>query len=81
MEAGESFDVVIMDLTIPGGIGGKKTIKEILSIDPEARCVVSSGYANDPVMSKYADFGFKGVIEKPYSKSNFLDLVRKVLEK
>jgi PAS domain S-box-containing protein len=81
MEAGESFDVVIMDLTVPGGIGGKKALEEVLAIDPEAKCVVSSGYANDPVMSSYAEFGFKGVIEKPYTKSNFMDLLKKVLEK
>ena len=79
--AGESFDVVIMDLTIPGGIGGKKAIKEVLAIDPEAKCVVSSGYANDPVMSSYADFGFKGVVEKPYSMKKLLSLLSEVLKK
>jgi len=66
MKAGEPFDVVIMDLTIPGGMGGKETIAKLLEIDPQARAVVSSGYSNDPIMAGYADFGFKGVVAKPY---------------
>ena len=66
MEAGEVFDIVIMDLTIPGGMGGKDTVKEILALDPTARVVVSSGYSNDPVMAKYAEYGFCAALVKPY---------------
>jgi PAS domain S-box-containing protein len=59
-------DVIIMDLTIPGGMGGKEAIKEILKIDPEAKVVVASGYSNDPVMSNYQQYGFKVSIAKPF---------------
>ena len=77
MEAGEKFDLVISDLTIPGGMGGQETIRRLLELDPEVRAIVSSGYANDPVMSRYEDFGFSGMIAKPYE----LDaLGRKVAE-
>ena len=60
------FDVVIMDLTIPGGMGGEKAIQALLKLDPEAKAIVSSGYSNDKVMSDYMDHGFKAVVVKPY---------------
>lgn len=65
-EQGEPFDAVIMDLMIPGGMGGKEAIVEILALDPQARVLVSSGYSNDPIMTNYRDHGFCGVIEKPF---------------
>ena len=65
-ESGHAFDVVIMDLTIPGGMGGKETIKKLLAYDPAAIAIVSSGYSNDPIMSNCEAYGFKGVIRKPY---------------
>ncbi|MCK5519487.1 MAG: response regulator, partial [Candidatus Marinimicrobia bacterium] len=79
MEKGEGFDLLILDLTIPGGIGGKETLKEILKIDPNAKAIVSSGYATDPVMANFKDFGFKAVAEKPYRISKFRAIVNKVL--
>ena len=81
MDAGEAFDVVIMDITIPGGIGGKEAIKDILEIDPEARAIVSSGYADDPVMANYAEYGFKGIATKPYTMSDLREVLSRVLEK
>ncbi len=63
---GKPFDVVIMDLTIPGGMGGKETIEKIRSIDPTIKAIVSSGYANDPIMANFKNYGFNGVIPKPY---------------
>lgn len=65
--AGRPYDVVIMDLTIPGGMGGQEAIKELLRLDPLARAIVSSGYAQDPVMANYRDYGFAAVLAKPYS--------------
>ncbi len=67
VQAGARFDAVIMDLTIPGGMGGKETIKKMLGIDPRARVIVASGYSNDPVMSAFESYGFSGVIAKPYT--------------
>lgn len=65
-KSNDTFDIVIMDLTIPGGMGGKETIRRLLEIDPGITAIVSSGYSTDPIMSKYSDYGFKGVVVKPY---------------
>jgi PAS domain S-box-containing protein len=62
----EPIDVVIMDLTIPGGMGGQEAVQGILAIDPDAKVIVSSGYSNDPVMANYQDYGFCGAAVKPY---------------
>ncbi len=64
--SGKQADLIIMDLTIPGGMGGKDAVKEILAINPEAKVLVSSGYSNDPIMANYKDYGFCGAIVKPY---------------
>lgn len=66
MQKGQKYDAVIMDLTIPGGMGGQECVKKILEIDPDARVVVSSGYSNDPIMAEYPIYGFRAVISKPY---------------
>lgn len=65
-KGGKPVDVIIMDLTIPGGMGGKDAIQEILNIDSEAKVIVSSGYSNDPVMANYREYGFKAAIAKPF---------------
>ncbi len=66
LEAGERFDLVILDLTLPGGMGGKEALKKLIELDPTVNAIVSSGYATDATMSRYQDFGFRGVIAKPY---------------
>ena len=58
--------LVILDLTLPGGMGGKEALKKLIEIDPTVNAIVSSGYAMDATMSRYQDFGFRGVIAKPY---------------
>lgn len=75
MEADTPFDAVILDLTIKGGIGGEDAIEGILDIDPKAKCIVSSGYANDDVMGNYADYGFKDIIAKPYTMAKLKDVL------
>jgi PAS domain S-box-containing protein len=67
IHSGTPFDLVIMDLTIPGGMGGQEAVQKVLQIDPQARVIVSSGYSTDPVMARYSDYGFCGMTTKPYS--------------
>ncbi len=66
MEKEEPFSMVIMDLTIPGGMGGKEAAEQILAIDPKACLVVSSGYSSDPIVSSFSSYGFKAAVAKPY---------------
>ncbi len=76
---GNPFDAVIMDLTIPGGMGGKEAIKELIAIDPQVKAIVASGYSNDPIMAQYEKYGFKGMIVKPYKIESMQELLRRVL--
>ena len=77
---GPAYDVVIVDLTIPGGMGGEETAQEILRINPRARLVVSSGYATDPVMANFEAHGFRGVLVKPYRFEELKNVVEQVLK-
>lgn len=79
MEMDRSFDIVIMDLTIPGGMGGCEAVGKLLEIDPSAKVIVSSGYADDPVMANFAEYSFKGIVAKPYSREGLLLEVTRVL--
>ncbi len=77
-DRGEAFDAAIIDLTIPGGIGGKDIIFKLKEIDPGLKAIVSSGYSNDPVMANYEAYGFSGRIAKPYRASELSNIISRV---
>jgi len=79
MGSDHAFDVVIVDLTIPGGVGGGDVIRELTQIDPDVRAIVSSGYANDPMMLDYRKYGFSGAISKPYEVKDLIRTVRELI--
>ncbi|MBI4846407.1 MAG: response regulator [Candidatus Omnitrophica bacterium] len=75
------FDAVILDLTIKGGMGGKDVIKKLLEKDPNVKAIVSSGYANDPIMANYKEYGFSGVLEKPFRLDDLTKTLNDVIAK
>ncbi len=79
LSRGQRFDAVIMDLTVPGGMGGVETISRLREIDPEVVAIVSSGYSNDPVMANFRDYGFMGVMKKPYRIEEVSEILHHVL--
>lgn len=78
-ERNRGFDLVVMDLTVPGGMGGEEAVNEILAIDEHAKVLVSSGYANDPIMLNYKDYGFIGTLSKPFDLSAIKKTIEDVL--
>jgi CheY-like chemotaxis protein len=79
--AGVPFDVVILDLSIPEGMGGKEAIRHLRDFDPAVKAVVSSGYSNDPVVMDYAGYGFSGKLSKPYKINDMKTILEQLLEK
>lgn len=77
--AGTRFNLVIMDLSIPNGMGGAQAMEKIRQLDPRVQAIVSSGYSDDPIMSRYADFGFRAVLPKPYQPGELRELVTSIL--
>src|SRR5208282_6736226 len=77
--AGGPFDVVLMDLTIHGGMGGKEAITKLKEIDPGVKAIVSSGYSTDPIMADFRKYGFSGVITKPYKVQELSKAFHEVL--
>jgi PAS domain S-box-containing protein len=78
-ESGKPFDLVVMDLTIPGGMGGKEAISVLRTYDPRVRAIVSSGYSSDLAMSDFRKHGFRGMVAKPYDVSELASVIRSVL--
>ncbi len=78
-ENGEPYDLLIMDLTVKGGMGGKDAIAEIRNLNPAVKAIVSSGYSNDPVMGDFSSFGFNGALTKPFTIDQLADAVAKTL--
>jgi PAS domain S-box-containing protein len=79
LAARQPFDAVILDLTVPGGMGGAEAIGRLRALDPDVRAIVSSGYSSDPVMSHFRDFGFASVIAKPFQAADLSRVLRQVL--
>lgn len=76
---GKKFNAVIVDLTVPGGMGGVEAVKELIKYDPDVKAIASSGYSNNPVMSDFLSFGFKGIISKPYKIEELSETISRIL--
>ncbi len=79
LNTGKEIDIIIMDLTIPGGMGGQKAVQEVLTINPEARVIVASGYSNDPTMANHQEHGFSAAIAKPFDLKELKKVIASVL--
>jgi len=79
-QAGKHFEVVVMDLTVPGGMGGQEAILKLRQIDPHVRAIASSGYSNDPIMADYHKYGFVGVLPKPYTLDELAEALKVVTQ-
>ena len=78
--SGNEFDALILDLTIPGDIGGKEILDELISMDSAVKAIVSSGYYNDPVVKNYREFGFRGALTKPYDIQEICRVLQDVID-
>lgn len=78
-ESGEPFDAVIMDLTVPGGMGGQEAIAYLRDFDPKVKAIVSSGYANDPIVADFERYGFCGVVSKPYKIDELNEVLHSII--
>jgi CheY-like chemotaxis protein len=78
-EAGNPFSAVIMDLVVPGGDGGKETVKKLLSVDPDARAIVVSGYSDDPVLANPREYGFRAMLAKPFRPDELFRVLQDVI--
>ena len=74
----QPFNAVILDLTVPGGLGGKATVEQLRQFDPQVKAIVSSGYSNDPVLSRYSTFGFHGVVAKPFRLAELSQVLHQI---
>jgi CheY-like chemotaxis protein len=78
--AGRKYEVVVMDLTVPGGMGGREAMEHLRRLDPSVCAIVSSGYSRDPVMSNHQAHGFRGILPKPYGLDQLRKVMRDVIE-
>jgi PAS domain S-box-containing protein len=80
LDAGRRYDLLVVDLTIAGGLGGRETMARILALDPTARAIVASGYSNDPVMSDHARHGFAAALGKPFDRVSLARAIEAVMD-
>jgi PAS domain S-box-containing protein len=81
MELKKPFDAVVLDLAIPGGMGGKEVIKELIAIDPRVKAIISSGYLNDPVVKDFRRYGFLATLTKPYEANELDDKLQNIIKR
>jgi DNA-binding NarL/FixJ family response regulator len=79
MRSGKPFDAVILDLTVRGGMGGKDAIQRLIAVDSTVKGIVSSGYSDDPGMTDFREYGFSGVVAKPYTVEELGETLSRVL--
>lgn len=80
MRSGKKIDLIVMDLTVLSGMGGKEALMKIKEIDPDVKSLVSSGYSNDPVMANFSEYGFVGALSKPYNQDELAQVVGDILK-
>lgn len=76
---GYPFDAVIIDLVVASGMGGREAVAKLLEIDPDAKAIVSSGYSDDRIMSDFKEYGFRGVLAKPYTLATLNQVLHEVI--
>jgi CheY-like chemotaxis protein len=79
--AGIPFDIVILDLSVPEGMGGKEALGKLKELDPAVKAIVSSGYTNDPSVIDYAGSGFAGKLAKPYKINDMKQVLEQLIKK
>lgn len=79
MDSGAPFDLVILNLTVEQGMGGRLAMERLLKIDRSVRAIIASGSSNDPVIENYADYGFRGALTKPFTRKKFDSLVATII--
>lgn len=79
-DAGQPFAAVILDLTVPAGMGGFEASQRLREMDPSVKIIVSSGYANDPMMGEWRKYGFDAAIAKPYKMEELGEVLREVIQ-
>lgn len=79
--AGVPFDLVILDITVPDGLGGKDTIALLKACDPAVKAIVSSGHSHDPVVQNFMHYGFSGRLSKPYKINDLKEILEQLIKK
>jgi PAS domain S-box-containing protein len=76
---GQPYDLVMMDLTVPGAMGGREAMQELRKLDPAVRAIVSSGYSGDPVLANFREHGFCGIVPKPFRVTDLTKVLQAAL--
>lgn len=80
-EANVPFDLVILDLSVPEGMGGKEAMQKLKEYDPAVKAIVSSGFANDPAVTNFTEYGFSGQLTKPYKITDLKAILEELMKK